>query len=274
MARFLMKKGGFQSLSGKEAEVLIITVGHKPKEPMRPLLRTTRSADALDSLVAAVEDFLAEDDTPYNDPFCGVAEAPFLLELRHCNLNDSNPHFINFYKTVKSGDFLKNNRWLISRGTDLNSWARNRTRFNELLTKGQTNTVEAAQLTFYLSHIGRNFRLGSTGTLISRNDPDAELPDIDWDAAAALMQDWTLSNHSEYNAFNVDADAPLVINAPQVYRLQWDGDAWDPATHGDLLAWLESRPGKVIVFHPPSRPIQELYAHWPENNRTFHLLPR
>ena len=97
---------------------------------MRPLLRTTRSADALNIMLTAVEDFLPQDGMTYIEPFCGLAEIPFELELGNCSLNDNNPYIINLYRWVKSGKFLEND-WLITQKTDLNNWAKNRTKFNK-----------------------------------------------------------------------------------------------------------------------------------------------
>ncbi|NEQ51177.1 MAG: hypothetical protein F6K11_13745 [Leptolyngbya sp. SIO3F4] len=189
---------------------------------MKPLLRTSLSPEALAIMLTTVKDSLTEDVTSYVDSFCGAAEVPFELELAHCTLNDSNPFIFNFYTQVKSGDFLKNG-WVIDRGTDFLSWAGNRSKFNELIFPLVTpfngwpevraklekliasdleKAVRIAQLTFYLIHVGRNFRFGTTGTLISRynrREEDIRLPEVDWAAAAALMQNWELQNHDTYD---------------------------------------------------------------------------
>lgn len=237
---------------------------------MRPLLRTTRSADALNIMLTAVEDFLPDDGMTYIEPFCGLAEIPFEREIGNCSLNDNNPYIINLYRWVKSGKFLEND-WLITQKTDLNNWAKNRTKFNKLVSKGTIDTVEVAQLTFYLSHISRFCNYGTNGAFIGVHDPNGELPDIDWDAAAALMQNWELSL-GEYTDFAVAESDTLVVNAPPIYVQQWNNVAWDPSDHQALFDWLESRSGRAIVFHRKRSVIQKLYADWTGGDRVFQVV--
>ena len=229
---------------------------------MKPLLRTIRMEEALNTMFGAVKEFLPENETPYAEPFCGVAEVPFTFELKNCVLNDDNPHIINFYQWVKSGDFLKND-WLITRKTDRPSWGRNRNEFNELIRRGEINTVKAAQLTFYLSHMCQYFNFGTTGTLIGEHEVNGELPEVDWNAAAALMQNWEIS-HGDYADFDVPEGASLVVNAPGVYVRQWHGGAWDVSDHEALISWLEQHSNRTLVFHRRRRVVEELYALWVE----------
>lgn len=238
---------------------------------MKHLLRTTRSAEVLDTMFTTVRHFLPTYQTQYADPFCAIAEIPFELEIENCSLNDSNPHIINFYRWVKSGDFLKDG-WLINQNTNYNTWSRNKNRFNRLISKGKTNTVEAAQLTFYLQHITTFFSFDSTGTFIGTHDSHGELPEIDWEAATALMQNWELNNHDDYTNFVVPEHATLVMSPPTIYTRQWTGFSWDKSAHTDLLHWANSHSGKVLVFHRRSRTIQGLYADWTEGDRVFQLV--
>ncbi|MEA5465561.1 DNA adenine methylase [Leptothoe sp. PORK10 BA2] len=237
---------------------------------MQPLLRTTQSEKALDTMLTAVKDFLPEDGMPYIEPFCGMADIPFTLEISHCLLNDNNPHIINLYRWVKSGKFLENG-WLITRRTDLNNWAENRTQFNELIAKGTIETVEAAQLMFYLSHISLYSNFATNNAFIGVHDPNGELPNIDWAAAAALMQNWELSL-GEYTDFVVPEGNTLVVNAPPIYVQQWNDVAWDPSDHQALLTWLETHSGKIIVFHRRRAVVQSLYAHWTTAERVFQVV--
>lgn len=232
---------------------------------MKPLLRIVRSEESLHEILRAAREFLPENEVLYVEPFCGIAEIPFELELKTCILNDNNPHIINLYQQVKSGDFLKDG-WLITRKTKLPDWARNRNRFNTLIRKGEIDTVEAAQLTFYLNHICRYFNFGSTGTLIGAYDPNGELPEIDWDAAAALMQNWQLTL-GEYTELDIPEAGDLVVNAPGVYIRRWNGEAWDVSSHQALIHWLEQRANRALVFHRRRRVIENLYNHWVENGQ-------
>ena len=232
---------------------------------MKPILRTVRSDESLGEILRAAKEFLPESDVLYVEPFCGTAEIPFELELKSCILNDNNPHIINLYQQVKSGDFLKNG-WQITRKTKLPDWGRNRDEFNTLIRQGKINTVKAAQLTFYLSHICRYFNFGSTGTLIGAHDPNGELPEIDWDAAATLMQNWQLTL-GEYAEFEVPEEGALVVNAPGVYIRQWNGEAWDVSSHQTLIHWLEQRSNRALVFHRKRRVVEDLYNHWVQNSQ-------
>src|SRR6188474_1395398 len=75
------------------------------------------------------------------EPFCGGLAVVLGLDPERALLNDSNPHLIAFYQWVKRGltvDVpLRNSRHL---------YYQHRTRFNALLTSGQSESREAASL--------------------------------------------------------------------------------------------------------------------------------
>ncbi|MEM9804205.1 MAG: DNA adenine methylase [Cyanobacteria bacterium P01_D01_bin.56] len=244
-------------------------------------------------MVQAVEHFLPEENPIYVDPFCGVAEAAFQLELKNCILNDSNPHFINFYKHVKNGTFLKGRDKLsIRTGVTRPEWSANRAKFNRLLEQGKGDTADAAQLTFYLSHTCGAFTFGSEDA----NNPDAKrvfvgaqdlgtevrVPEVDWQAAEALMQNWQLLNLADFNQFfdddNVSETTDLVVSAPVVHRQQWDGTTiWKEADHEALRDRLTNHQGRVLLMHPRRRSVENIYSPWNDariNTRVFQVLPR
>ncbi|MEM9265062.1 MAG: DNA adenine methylase [Cyanobacteria bacterium P01_F01_bin.13] len=244
---------------------------------MKPLLPITpRTEETLGTVTAAVSDFLAVADartasTPHVEPFCGAAEIPFELELTNCILNDSNPHIINFYEQVKNGEFFRRG-WLIKERTDQRSWSNNRNRFNRLIADGNIKTVEAAQLTFYLNHVCREFKFDQLGNLVGLYNLSAELPEVDWDAAATLMQHWELHNVT-YSDLVVPENTPIVVNAPEIHSIQWGSVIWTLEEHKALCTWLDGHTNnKIILFHPrrPRPEVDELYAHWTGGNRVFH----
>ena len=258
---------------------------------MNPLLKTIRPPQAVDAMVQAVETFLPEKDALYADPFCGTAEVPFTLSRQNCILSDTNPHFINFYKHVKNGTFLKGrNELSIETGTKRRDWNENRSKFNKLLEKGEIDTADAAQLTFYLCHISTTFIFDT----IDPNDPSTQvvfmgdhdplntLPDVDWQAARELMQNWTLLNLADYNQFfeneDIQEDTSLVVSAPIAHRRQWDGKTeWTETDHEALRDRLGRHQGAVLLFHPKRSSIQRIYSVWRNsrtNTRVFEALPR
>lgn len=261
---------------------------------MKPLLKTIRPSHALETMFQSVREFLPEQDALYADPFCGIAEVPFELELKNCILSDNNPHYINLYRHVQNGTFLKGrDRLSIETGTKRSKWADNRVRFNKLLAKGEIDTAEAAQLTFYLSHISTSFRFGDVDNRNPRSkivftgehDPVAELPEVDWQGAQALMADWKLLNLADYTHFFQQGDiketTPLVVSAPIFRRLQWDGTEWTDTEHRALFERLNRHSGDVLVFHPKRSTIQRIYSPWfngnpvlPTQQRVFKVLPR
>lgn len=85
------------------------------------------------------------------EPFVGGMGATLSVLPERALLADINPHLINFYRWLQRGLVigipLENNR---------ETYHRHRTRFNELIAKGEVWTEEAAALFYYLNRTGYN----------------------------------------------------------------------------------------------------------------------
>src|SRR3954471_23969858 len=75
------------------------------------------------------------------EPFCGGLAVTLGLMPERALLNDINPHLINFYRQLKLGL-----RITIDVRNDEKVFYANRTRFNELISLGEANSPESAQL--------------------------------------------------------------------------------------------------------------------------------
>jgi DNA adenine methylase len=82
----------------------------------------------------------------YVEPFCGGLAAALGLRPETALLNDVNPHLINFYQHLQKGLDVT-----IEMENDEKSFYRHRNRFNQLITSGESNGAEAAQLFYYLN---------------------------------------------------------------------------------------------------------------------------
>lgn len=88
------------------------------------------------------------------EPFAGGLAVTLGLLPRQALLNDVNPHLIAFYRWLQrgldltgAGVALKNDRVV---------YAHNRSRFNELIRRGDGESAEAAALFYYLNRTGYN----------------------------------------------------------------------------------------------------------------------
>jgi DNA adenine methylase len=82
----------------------------------------------------------------YVEPFCGGLAAPLGLTPGRALLNDINPHLINFYTHLQQG--LETS---IKMTNDAECFYRHRSRFNELIANGESQSAEAAQYFYYLN---------------------------------------------------------------------------------------------------------------------------
>jgi len=85
------------------------------------------------------------------EPFCGGLAIAFGLTPGRALLNDANPHLINFYRWLQRGLQID-----IALENDERLYYQHRERFNELYTTGQSATLEAAALFYFLNRTGFN----------------------------------------------------------------------------------------------------------------------
>ena len=85
------------------------------------------------------------------EPFCGGLAVTLALMPERAILNDVNPHVISFYSCLRRGLKTK-----LPMRNDERLYYAHRKRFNEILGKGNSESVEAAALFYYLNRTGYN----------------------------------------------------------------------------------------------------------------------
>src|SRR2546423_4085867 len=85
------------------------------------------------------------------EPFCGGLAVTLGLMPERALLNDINPHLISFFHHLQSGLQIT-----IPMQNDETLFYKHRERFNELVRTGQTNSLESAQLFYFLNRTDFN----------------------------------------------------------------------------------------------------------------------
>src|SRR5436309_2822339 len=80
------------------------------------------------------------------EPFAGGLAVALGLLPDRALLNDANPHLVNFYEWLRRGLRID-----ITLENEEKLFYQHRTRFNELVANGRSDTAEAAALFYYLN---------------------------------------------------------------------------------------------------------------------------
>jgi DNA adenine methylase len=192
------------------------------------------------------------------EPLCGGLAVALGLRPQRALLNDLNPHNINFYRWLARGlplDLpMQNNRDL---------YYRHRSRFNDLIRDGQSDTHEAAQLFYYLNRTGYNglCRFNRRGEF---NVPFGRHGRINYARDFSLyiraMRDWELtSGDFETLALKpgdfVYADPPYDVEFTQYSK---ESFGWQEQVR--LAEWLAGHAGPVVLSNQATDRITNLYS--------------
>jgi DNA adenine methylase len=234
---------------------LSLSTPHSEREPLRPPLKW---AGGKRWLVPQLRKLWQ----PYRDrrlvePLCGGLAVALGLRPQRALLNDLNPHNINFY------------RWL-GRGLDLNVEMRNerglyyrhRERFNALITHGQADSAEAAQLFYYLNRTGYNGlcrfnRRGEFNVPFGRHETINYARDLS--VYAEAMRDWCFTT-GDFEALSLQpgdfvyADPPYDVEFTQYSK---EAFRWDEQVR--LAEWLSKHDGPVVLSNQATKRIKALY---------------
>lgn len=192
------------------------------------------------------------------EPFCGGLAVTTGLNPRKATLNDVNPHLINFYQHLKKGLTIS-----FEMAKNETKYYRCRRRFNELLSKGEWNTEEAAGLFYYLNRTGYNglCRFNSKGgfnvpfgqykTITYRTEfPEYKQAFKDWMFTCMDFEQLVL----EPTDF-VYADPPYDVEFTAYSK---GGFSW--ADQERTANWLAIHKGPVILSNQATDRIVDLYA--------------
>jgi len=191
------------------------------------------------------------------EPFCGGLAIAFGLTPGRALLNDANPHLINFYRWLQRGLQID-----IALENDERLYYQHRERFNELYTTGQSATLEAAALFYFLNRTGFNglCRFNRSGRF---NVPFGRYLRIGYRRDFSLYQDvcagWTFTCEDvesvplERDDF-VYADPPYDVEFTQYAK---GGFSW--ADQERTAVHLAAHGGPVVLVNQCTERIERLY---------------
>ncbi len=194
------------------------------------------------------------------EPFAGGLAITLGLLPRRALLNDANPHLISFYRWLQRGLVLRSTG--IEFENDRAVYARNRTRFNELIREGESDSAEAAALFYYLNRTGYNglCRFNARGFF---NVPFGRYKQPpyrdDFEAYRRLLSAYDLTQ-GDFQHMNIEpadfvyADPPYDV---EFTSYSAGGFAWEDQKR--LAQWLAQHPGPVVASNQATPRILRLY---------------
>jgi len=199
---------------------------------------------------------------PYKDrrlvePLCGGMAVAFGLRPQQALLNDINLHLINFFRQLRKGFSIN-----LPMENDSQQYYAYREKFNLLITEGNAESVEAAELFYYLNRTGYNglCRFNKKGYF---NVPFGRYEKInyqsDFTAYQALFVNWRLESTDFENLHLQPGD---FIYADPPYDVQFTsysaaGFTWEDQVR--LAHWLSAHPGPVLLSNQATDRIVDLY---------------
>jgi DNA adenine methylase len=191
------------------------------------------------------------------EPFCGGIAVTLGLAPDRALLNDANPHLVNFYRWLQDGLLID-----LEMENDKRLFYRHRARFNELLSSGRSETLEAAALFYYLNRTGYNglCRFNKDGEF---NVPFGQYGRIryvrDFEAYRRALASCTFTNADIESVpilpdDFVYADPPYDVQFRQYAR---GGFSWSDQER--TARRLAAHPGPVVLVNQATERIESLY---------------
>ena len=193
----------------------------------------------------------------YVEPFCGGLAGPLGLKPTRAILNDVNPHLINFYTHLQHRLDVT-----LEMQNEEKSFYRHRNRFNELISEGEWQSAEAAQIFYYLNRTGFNglCRFNKSGEF---NVPFGRHKSIayarDFSGYRLLFKSWVftcgdLDNTPIERGDFVYADPPYDV---EFTTYNSGGFSWDDQVR--TAERLAAHVGPVVLSNQATPRIVELY---------------
>ena len=191
------------------------------------------------------------------EPFAGGLAVALGLMPAKALLNDINPHLINFYSWLKRGLSIP-----AKFEHSEKAYYRARTRFNDLLRDGQSQSAEAAALFYFLNRTGYNglCRFNAAGEF---NVPFGRHSKINYRYAFPEYVDtfakWEFSNR---HFSQLELDDRDFIYADPPYDMVFTKYSKDGFTWDDQVAaaeWLSKHKGPVILSNQATDRILRAY---------------
>lgn len=192
------------------------------------------------------------------EPFAGGMAITLGLRPTRALVNDVNPHLINFYHQVRnslsiSEQELRNER---------DFYFAQRSRFNELIATGKSDTAEAAAIFYYLNRTGFNglCRFNSKGEF---NVPFGRYKTInyvrDFSAYASTFKQWSFTC-GDFSKLPVEQEDFLYLDPPydvEFTKYSKEGFSWSDQAR--LVEWLSLLRNPMVVSNQATHRVIELY---------------
>lgn len=191
------------------------------------------------------------------EPFCGGLSISLGLSPARAQLNDVNPHLINFYQWLQRGF----NTTLPMHNSRI-SFDAHRKRFNHLIAANATDTGEAAALFYYLNRTGFNglCRFNRDGQF---NVPFGRYERItytrDFTPYRHAFAAWEFSSE-DFASLRLEPDDFVYADPPyDVEFTQYSKDAFGWPDQVRLAEWLAKHPGPVVLSNQATDRVVRLY---------------
>ena len=193
----------------------------------------------------------------YLEPFCGGLAVPLGLQPDCAVLNDLNPHLINFYVQAQGGFTIR-----VAMRNDEELFYRHRQRFNDLITNGESQSTEAAQLFYYLNRtcfngVCRFNRSGAFNTPFGRHKSINYA--TDFSPLRASIQNWTFTSS---DVTSLPREPEDFVYADPPYDVEFTTYSAGGFTWSDQVRtaeWLAAHGGPVVLSNQATNRIVKLY---------------
>jgi DNA adenine methylase len=207
------------------------------------------------------------------EPFVGGLAVTLGLIPEQALLNDINPHLISFYRWLQLGLHLT-----IDMRNDAELFYLHRARFNELITCGEADCEEAAQLFFYLNRTAYNGLCRFNRRKGTFNVPFGRYTSIRYpdnlSAYSGLLAPWTFTC-LPFDGVPLQPDDFIYADPPyDVQFTQYSPERFGWEEQVRLAAWLARHPGPVVLSNQATPRIIELYNSHGFDTRLQLAAPR
>lgn len=191
------------------------------------------------------------------EPFCGGLAVTLGLLPEQALLNDANTHLVNFYRWLRRGLVIS-----LEMRNDKALYYTYRKRFNRLISTGQENSREAAELFYYLNRTGYNglCRFNRSGGF---NVPFGRYKRINYTTDFTPYRDVLAEWEFTADDFeNVALDPQDFVYADPPYDVeftQYAKDDFDWEDQVRLAKWLAQHPGPMVLSNQATKRIVSLY---------------
>jgi len=194
------------------------------------------------------------------EPFVGGLAVTLGLAPKRALLNDLNPHLVSFYRWIQRGLDVREAADVFS--NDRAVYARNRTRFNDLIRHGKAESAEAAALFYYLNRTGYNglCRFNARGFF---NVPFGRYKRIpyreDFSPYRSVLQSYEIVC-GDFDALRLRRDDFIYADPPyDVEFTSYSAGGFTWADQERLVEWLAAHPGPVVASNQATARVLRLY---------------